>query len=84
MKGIVVNFRGLHTQRNNQMIVKVDSVKSKTDGEKLIGKKVVWTTPSGKEIVGYVSKPHGNKGALRVRFDKGMPGQAVGKEVRVE
>ncbi|MEM4266657.1 MAG: 50S ribosomal protein L35ae [Candidatus Nanoarchaeia archaeon] len=85
MKGVIINFRGgLHTQRNTHMIVKVDSVKSKSDAEKLMGKKVVWVSPAGKEIAGKVVKPHGNKGALRVIFDKGMPGQAVGKEVKVE
>ncbi len=85
MKGVIVNFRGgLHTQRNNQMIIKVDVVKSKSDAEKLIGKKVVWTSPAGKEIAGKVTQTHGNKGALRVIFDKGMPGQSVGKEVKVE
>ncbi len=85
MKGVIVNFRGgLHTQRNTQMVVKVDSSKSKKDAEKFVGKKVAWTSPAGKEISGLVVKPHGNKGALRVRFDRGMPGQSVGQEVRVE
>ncbi|MFH1210891.1 MAG: 50S ribosomal protein L35ae [archaeon] len=85
MKGIIVNFRGgLHTQRNNQMVVKVDSSKSKKDAEKMIGKKVTWTSPAGKEIIGKITQPHGNKGALRVLFEKGMPGQAVGREVKVE
>lgn len=85
MKGVIVNFRGgLHTQRNNQMVVKVDSLTSKAAADKVIGKKVVWTSPAGKEITGLVTKAHGNKGALRVRFDKGMPGQSVGTEVKVE
>jgi ribosomal protein L35AE/L33A len=85
MKGIIVNFRGgLHTQRNNQMVVKVDSVNSKKDAEKMVGKKVTWTSPAGKELIGKVTQPHGNKGALRVLFGKGMPGQSVGKEVKVD
>ncbi len=85
MKGVIVNFRGgLHTQRNNQMVIKLDPSKSKADAEKLVGKKVVWTSPAGREIIGLVTKAHGNKGALRVRFEKGMPGQSVGKEVKVE
>lgn len=85
MKGIIVNFRGgLHTQRNNQMVVKVDSIKSKKDADKLVGKKVTWVSPAGKEMPGIVTKYHGNSGCLRVKFDKGMPGQSVGKEVKVE
>jgi len=85
MKGVIVNFRGgLHTQRNNQMVVKVDSATTKAGADKFVGKKVVWTSPAGKELIGLVTKAHGNKGALRVRFDKGMPGQSVGTEVKVE
>ena len=84
MKGIIVNYRqGRHTQNPYQMIVKVEGVISKDDAQKLVGHEVVWTTPSGKEIKGKVSSTHGNKGALRVRFEKGMPGQAIGSRVQV-
>ena len=82
MKGVIVNYRrGRHTQNPYQMIVKVEGVESKEDAEKLVGKEVIWKTPSGKEIKGKVSGTHGNKGAVRVRFEKGMPGQAIGTEV---
>ena len=82
MKGRIVNYRmGRQTQNPYQMIVKVEGVTSKEDAGKLKGKKVVWKTPSGKEISGKVAGSHGNKGALRVRFEKGMPGQAIGSEV---
>lgn len=85
MEGVIVNFRGgLHTQRNDYMIVKIDSVNSKSAAEKLVGKKVVWTSPAGKQITGIVTKSHGNKGAFRVKFEKGMPGQSVSSKVRVE
>lgn len=85
MEGVIVNFRGgLHTQRNNQMVVKVSSVNSKTSAEKLVGKKVVWVSPAGKQISGLVAKAHGNTGALSVRFERGMPGQSVGSRVKVE
>ncbi len=84
MKGIIVNYRrGRHTQNPYQMIVKVEGVGSKEEAEKLVGKQVVWETPSGKQISGRVAGAHGNKGAVRVRFEKGMPGQAIGTEVHV-
>ncbi len=84
MKGVIVNYRrGRHTFNPYQMIVKIEGIKNREDAEKLIGKIVVWKTPSGKEIKGKITAPHGNKGAVRVRFEKGMPGQAIGAEVEV-
>ncbi|MFA4983551.1 MAG: 50S ribosomal protein L35ae, partial [Candidatus Micrarchaeia archaeon] len=38
---------------------------------------------TGKEIIGKVSKAHGNSGAVLARFDKGLPGQAIGTEVEI-
>lgn len=82
MKGVIVNYRtGRHTQNPYQMIVKVEAVVTKEQADELVGKKVTWKTPSGKEIVGKVTGSHGNKGIVRVRFEKGMPGQALGGEV---
>ena len=82
MKGVIVNYRqGRHTQNPYQMIVKIEGIVTKEQAEKLMGKKVVWKTPTGKEIAGKISGAHGNKGVVRVRFEKGMPGQAIGAEV---
>jgi len=85
MEGVIVNFKGSHhTQYGNQMIVQAKGVDSKEKAGKLVGKKVVWSSSAGKEIKGEVRSAHGNKGALRVLFEKGMPGQAVGTKVKIE
>ena len=85
MEGTIVNFRSSrHRQKDNQMVVLVNGVSDKEKAKGLIGKTVVWTTPSGKEIKGKVRSFHGNKGAVRVLFEKGMPGQAFGTKVRIE
>ncbi|MBR9675523.1 50S ribosomal protein L35ae [Candidatus Woesearchaeota archaeon] len=84
MDAQIVSFRrGRHTQRDNQMIVASKDSKNKSDAEKLVGKKVVYTTSSGKEIAGEIASSHGNKGALRVVFETGMPGQSVGEKVKI-
>ena len=84
MEGIISNFRsGRHTKSNNQMIVLADA-KSKADAAKFIGKKVIWTSPAGKTITGKITQPHGNKGALKVLFETGMPGQSIGQKVKIE
>ena len=66
------------------MILQVASVDNKEKASKLIGKKVIWKTSAGKQMVGEITNIHGNSGALRVRFDTGMPGQSIGTKVVVE
>ncbi len=80
-----MNFRGgRHTQYDNQMIMIVDGVDSKKKANSLVGKKVTWSSPAGKQINGKVSAVHGSKGAVRVLFKKGMPGQSIGQKVKIE
>ncbi len=84
MKGTISNFKGgRHTQSPNQMIVVVEDVTDKEKAAELVGKNVIFTTPSGKIINGEVRSAHGNSGAVRVLFEKGMPGQAVGQKVEL-
>jgi large subunit ribosomal protein L35Ae len=87
MEGIISNYRqGRHHQKNNQMIVLVDSVTDRESARKMNGQRVIWKNDIGKkiEIYGKVTNVHGNKGALRVHFEKGMPGQSVGTKVKIE
>ncbi|MBW3011998.1 50S ribosomal protein L35ae [Candidatus Woesearchaeota archaeon] len=84
MKGVIVNFRGgRHTQYDSHMIVKVDGVADKAKAQALVGKAVTYTTESGKQIKGTVANVHGNSGSLRVVFEKGMPGQSIGRQVEI-
>lgn len=86
MEGVIVNFRRSRNRTSgNQMVVQVPLVTKRADAEKFVGKKVAWKSP-GKEpktISGEVRSAHGNSGALRVLFQTGMPGQAVGKKVQI-
>ena len=84
MEGASKNFkRGRKTQTMNQMIVVVNGVEDKGKAAELVGKKVTWKSPAGKEITGEVRSAHGNSGALRVLFETGMPGQAIGGKVQI-
>ncbi len=84
MKATISNYRrGRRTQKTNQMVLEPAGVKDKDAAAKLEGKKVTWTTPSGNAIEGKVAKPHGRKGAVLARFDKGLPGQAIGTEAEI-
>ena len=85
MEGVIVHFRGSRrVKSHNQMIVQVKGVDGKDKASKLVGKKVVWKTSAGKQLTGQITNIHGNSGALRVRFDTGMPGQSIGSKVSIE
>jgi len=85
MNATVANFRGSkRTQNGNQMIILPEGCDTKEKASKLVGKTVVWESPAKKEIKGKITSPHGNKGAVRVHFEKGMPGQAIATKVKIE
>lgn len=84
MEALVVNFRrGRKNQTCNQMVIKVEGMTTSDKAKSLIGKSVVWKSPAGKELKGVVRDTHGNSGAVRVLFETGMPGQAIGKKVEL-
>ncbi len=87
MNGMISAFRGTRRRRStNHLIVVVNGVEKRDKAQGLVGKSVVWTAP-GKDktqIKGKVASAHGNSGALRVIFERGMPGQSLGSEVKIE
>ena len=81
--GVIVNYRvGPKTQRSRECLVKFPNVKSAKDASRLIGRKVVWPAEE-KRMIGKIVATHGTKGLVRVRFRKGVPGQALGTHVRI-
>ena len=84
MEGVISNYRGSkRTQKTSEMVVKVSGVVTKVEADKLKGKRIVWKSPAGKEIKGVVKKAHGNNGAVLTKFEKGLPGQAIGTKVEI-
>jgi len=85
MEGKIINFRrGRRTIYNTQMVIEVKGYdKEKAKG--LIGKKLVWVSEgkNPKEIRGEIKTTHGNKGLLRVHFERGMPGQSLNSKVSI-
>ena len=85
MEGVIKNFRRSRTrQKTNHMIVYLDDIASREKASGLVGKGVVWKSPVGKEINGKVASAHGNKGAVRVIFEKGLPGQSISTKVDIK
>jgi len=81
MKGIIMNYRkGSNTQTTDQMIIMPEEPKK---AKELVGKKVVYKAKTH-DIVGKVTALHGRRGAVRARFERGLPGQSITKEVIIE
>ena len=85
MKAVIVSFRRSHKRQHpGQIVIKVEGIDSREKTKSLIGKKVTWTRPSGKELKGKISNGHGNSGNVRVIMERGIPGQAIGKQIKIE
>lgn len=81
-KGVVNSYRrGKQLQHPNQVILVFSEVKTRSQAASLVGRKVKWTTPGEKEILGKVLGAHGNSGAVRAKFNTNLPGQAIGTQV---
>jgi large subunit ribosomal protein L35Ae len=87
MDGVISHFRGSYRRRKgNQLIIVVAGVDSENKANALVGKSVVWTAPGKNktQIKGKVSAVHGGNGAVRVIFERGLPGQSLGTQVKLQ
>ncbi|BBL45865.1 50S ribosomal protein L35Ae [Nanobdella aerobiophila] len=79
MKGIIINYRmGRHRIYQNHIIVRFEDINDKYKAKNLIGKRIIWVSSGKKIFLGKIVDIHGNKGHVRARFRKGLPGQAIG------
>jgi len=84
MEGIILSYRrGRHTQNVNQVLIELNGVDSRGKAMKILDKKIVWKSPSGKEINGKIISVHGNKGVVRAKFERNLPGQALSTKVQL-
>lgn len=82
VEGLILNYRiGGQTQNPRQCLIKVLSVEP-SEARRMIGSKVGWPVEDPK-IVGKIVSVHGRTGTLRVRFNRGIPGQALGSRVKI-
>jgi len=85
LEGVISNYRqGRHTIHPKHCILIFPNIETRKEANKLIGRTVIWTTPTGKNLRGVITRAHGNSGAVRAHFKKaGVPGQALGTKVRI-
>ena len=81
--GRIVNYRiGIRTQFSRECLIQFAHVDSVAQAGQLVGQKVVWKGENKKHI-GKIVGFHGKNGAVRVKFKKGVPGQALGTTVEL-
>ena len=81
LTGKVTAFRqSKFKQDSYQTIVQMASVDV---AAKAIGARAVWLREDGVRILGRVVARHGSNGAVRVRWNRGFPPQALGSQVKI-
>jgi large subunit ribosomal protein L35Ae len=81
--GRITNYRtGIREQTSNECLIEFENVTSAGLASKLVGRKVTWKNGTTK-LIGKIRGPHGKNGMVRVRFVRGVPGQAIGSIVEL-
>jgi len=81
--GRILNYRiGIRTQMSHECLIQFADVVSAAQLGRFIGRKVVWKGEN-KDISGKIVGFHGKNGVVRVKFKKGLPGQAIGTNVQL-
>lgn len=84
-EGTIANYKqGRHTVHPKHCIIVFADINTRKQANKLIGRTIVWTSSTGKELRGNITRAHGNSGAVRAHFKKaGVPGQALGTKIKI-
>ena len=75
--------RGKQTQRNKQILIRIEGINSRNEAGGFIGRRVIWKSKAEKTIVGKIVGIHGRRGLVRVALRKGLPGQALGSQIMI-
>lgn len=67
---------------SRECLIEFEQVDSAGTAGKLLGQKVIWKNKSNR-FIGKVVAAHGRNGIVRVRFTRGVPGQAIGTLVEL-
>jgi len=81
--GRIVSYRiGIGTQNPKECLIQFAHINSAALADQLINRKVVWKQGVSK-FKGKIVGSHCKKGVVKVKFQKGVPGQALGTTVEL-
>ena len=67
---------------SSECLIQFANMNTAAEVGQLIGRRVIWKGER-KQFIGKVVGFHGKKGVVRVKFKKGVPGQALGTKVEL-
>jgi len=91
-KGRVLGHkRGKRNTRPNTSLLQIEGVVNKEDAQFYLGKRVAYVYRAKREIAGSkvrviwgrVTRPHGNSGVVKSKFNSNLPPHAFGASVRI-
>ncbi|MDK2384791.1 MAG: 50S ribosomal protein L35ae [Candidatus Korarchaeota archaeon] len=84
LRGVIMGYRrGSNTQYTSEVLVYVPGVAGRREASRLIGRRAVYVDEKGNVYRGRVTRVHGNRGVLRASFTPNLPGQAIGREIKI-
>ena len=92
VKGVVMGYkRGLRNQYCSTSLLKLEDVKDVDAAKFYLGKRVAYVYKAHalkkgtkfRVVWGRITRPHGSKGAVRAKFRRNLPPQAIGGPVRI-
>jgi large subunit ribosomal protein L35Ae len=81
--GTIMNYRiGIRTQMSKWCLIQINGENSVSKAGQLVGRKMI--LKFGKNsFVGKIMGLHGKKGVVKVKFQRGVPGDAIGSRVKL-
>ncbi|PWY98042.1 putative RPL33B-ribosomal protein L35a.e.c15 [Testicularia cyperi] len=92
VKGRIMGHkRSKHVSKCHTSLIKIEGVEKTNDAKFYLGKRVAYVYKGAKEvrgskvrvIWGRITRPHGNSGVVRAKFQHNIPPQAFAARIRV-
>ncbi|MBT8171496.1 50S ribosomal protein L35ae [Candidatus Bathyarchaeota archaeon] len=81
--GTILNYRiGIATQNPKECLIQFAHIKSASLASQLFNRKVLWKQGDIR-FLGTIRGPHGKNGVVKVKFQKNVPGQALGTPIEL-
>jgi large subunit ribosomal protein L35Ae len=81
--GRIINYHiGIRTQKSDECLIQLPKTVFVAPAAQLVGRRVIWKAGKAQHA-GRIIGLHGKNGVVIAKFNKGIPGQALGNEVEL-